>query len=71
MRESKEWQDYLDKVKKDHKKLTRKVNFSYRHIALSQESVFNLMYKYGFHTTVGDQDWFTNVSFNVSKQFSL
>jgi len=44
MRESKEWQDYLDK-----------------------ESVFNLMYKYGFHTTVGDQDWFTNVSFNSSE----
>ena len=71
MRESKEWQDYLDKVKRIKKVKQRKLKIFDRYIALLQESVFNLMYKYGFHTTVGDQDWFTNVSFNVSKQFSL
>lgn len=27
------------------------------------------MFNYGFHVTVGDQDWFTNVSFNVSSRY--
>jgi len=44
MRESKEWQNYLDK-----------------------KNVAKLMFNYGFHVTVGDQDWFTNVSFNSSE----
>jgi len=44
MRESEEWQNYLDK-----------------------ENVAKLMFNYGFHVTVGDQDWFTNVSFNSSE----
>ena len=27
------------------------------------------MFNYGFHVTVGDQDWFTNVSFNVRSRY--
>ena len=34
-----------------------------------QENVAKLMFNYGFHVTVGDQDWFTNVSFNVRSKY--
>jgi hypothetical protein len=32
---------------------------------LHHEEVFRLMAKYGFHVTLGDQDWLSNVSFEV------
>jgi len=34
---------------------------------LDKENVAKLKFEYGFHVTVGDQDWFTNVSFNSSE----
>ena len=32
---------------------------------LHKEDVFRLMDEYAFHVTLGDQDWFTNISFKV------
>ena len=32
---------------------------------LKPEQVWRLMHKYGYHVSLGDQDWFTNVGFQV------
>ena len=33
---------------------------------LKAEEVARVMNKYGYHVTLGDQDWFTNIGFEVS-----
>lgn len=33
---------------------------------LEAEEVARVMNKYGYHVSLGDQDWFTNIGFEVS-----
>ena len=34
-------------------------------IYLNSEEVKRIMKKYGYHLSLGDQDWFTNIGFEV------
>ena len=34
---------------------------------LEAEEVARVMNKYGYHVSLGDQDWFTNIGFEVSR----
>ena len=38
---------------------------------LKPEQVWRLMHKYGYHVSLGDQDWFTNVGFEVKSSLVL
>ena len=38
---------------------------------LKPEQVWRLMHKYGYHVSLGDQDWFTNVGFEVKSSLFL